>query len=112
MADKHAKLVTRKSKTNAHDLTLEDVLAVGGDKVGVISLLWLVWCDVLNIISLSICLLMTYDVLNVDLYFTFHFQDDFEMMKDVDVSGDFVSYEDDTSENIKEKEVNEWNVLH
>lgn len=50
-----------------------------------------------------------------DLYFTFHFhgfQDDFEMMKDVDVSGDFVSYEEDTSENIKEKEVNEWNVLH
>jgi len=66
MADKQAKLATRKTKINsenAHDLTLDDVLAVGGDK------------------------------------------DDFEMMKDVDVSGDFVSNEEDTSENIKEKEI-------
>lgn len=41
MADKHAKLATTKTKINlenAYDLTLEDVLAVGGDKVGVISL--------------------------------------------------------------------------
>jgi len=41
MAEKHAKFATRKTKINsenAHDLTLEDVLAVGGDKVGVISL--------------------------------------------------------------------------
>lgn len=55
--------------------------------------------DVFNIISVSVCL--DYD----DLHFTFHFQDDFEMMKDVDVSGDFVSNEEDTSINIKEKEV-------
>ena len=33
-------------------------------------------------------------------------QDDFEMMKDVDVSGDFVAVEE-TSENIEEKEVKE-----
>lgn len=32
------------------------------------------------------------------------------MMKDVDVSGDFVSNEEDTSENIKEKEVIEWSI--
>lgn len=57
-------------------------------------------CDVLNIISLSICLNPE------DLHFTFqYFQDDFEMMKDVDVSGDFVFNEEDTSGNIKEKEV-------
>lgn len=42
------------------------------------------------------------------LIYIFTFQDDFEMMKDVDVSGDFVSNEEDTSENIKEKEVIEW----
>ncbi|KAL9954460.1 hypothetical protein ACROYT_G042001 [Oculina patagonica] len=65
MADKQSKLAKRKKKfssKNAHDLTLEDVLAVGGDK------------------------------------------DDFEMMKDVDVSGDFV-VDEETSENIEEKEV-------
>lgn len=48
MADKHAKVATRKKKMNsksAHDLTLEDVLAVGGDKVGVISLLWFARCN-------------------------------------------------------------------
>ena len=57
-------------------------------------------CDVLNIISLSICLN------SEDLHFTFqYFQDDFEMMKDVDVSGDFVFNEEDTSGNIQEKEV-------
>ena len=33
MADKHEKLATRKTKNNNHDLTLEDVLALGGDKV-------------------------------------------------------------------------------
>lgn len=33
MADKHAKLATRKTKKNNHDLTLQDVLALGGDKV-------------------------------------------------------------------------------
>ena len=41
MADKHDKLATRKTKINsenAYDLTLEDVLAVGGDKVGILSL--------------------------------------------------------------------------
>ena len=43
-----------------------------------------------------------------DLHFTF--QDDFEMMKDVDISGDFVSNEEDTSESIKEKEVKEWSI--
>ena len=53
----------------------------------------------LNIISLSICLN------SEDLHFTVQFQDDFEMMKDVDVSGDFVFNEEDTSGNIKEKEV-------
>ncbi|XP_020619929.1 CCAAT/enhancer-binding protein zeta-like [Orbicella faveolata] len=63
MADKRAKLASRKTKQNARDLTLEDVLAVGGDK------------------------------------------DDFEMMKDVDISGDFVSNEEDASENINEKEI-------
>lgn len=31
------------------------------------------------------------------------------MMKDVDVSGDFVANED-TSENIEEKEVKEWSI--
>jgi len=71
MADKRAKLASRKTKQNARDLTLEDVLAVGGDK------------------------------------------DDFEMMKDVDISGDFVSNEEDASENINEKEVKEWSInLH
>ncbi|KAJ7365571.1 hypothetical protein OS493_005686 [Desmophyllum pertusum] len=65
MADKQTKLAKRKNKFNSkdgHDLSLEDVLAVGGDK------------------------------------------DDFEMMKDVDVSGDFVAVEE-TSENIEEKEI-------
>lgn len=52
MADKRAKLASRKTKQNARDLTLEDVLTVGGDKVCVISLLWFVRCDVLNLISL------------------------------------------------------------
>jgi len=52
MADKRAKLASRKTKQNARDLTLEDVLAVGGDKVCVISLLWFVRRDVLNLISL------------------------------------------------------------
>lgn len=32
------------------------------------------------------------------------------MMKDADVSGDFVSNEEDTSEDIKEKEVIEWSI--
>lgn len=44
------------------------------------------------------------------LIYIFTFQDDFEMMKDVDLSGDFVSNEEDTSENIKEKEVIEWYI--
>ncbi len=40
MADKQGKLAKRNKKfssKNAHDLTLEDVLAVGGGKVGIIS---------------------------------------------------------------------------
>lgn len=43
MADKHAKLAKGKKKFSskkAHDLTLEDVLAVGGDKVSINPLLF------------------------------------------------------------------------
>lgn len=55
--------------------------------------------DVFNIILVLVC--FDYD----DLYFMFYFQDDFEMMKDVDVLGDFVFNEEDMLMNIKEKEV-------
>lgn len=43
---------------------------------------------------------------NSDHCISYAHQDDFEMMKDVDVSGDFVAVEE-TSENIEEKEVKE-----
>lgn len=48
-------------------------------------------------------------IISLSSDYILRFQDDFEMMKDVDVSGDFVANED-TSENIEEKEVKEWSI--
>nr|XP_058965754.1 CCAAT/enhancer-binding protein zeta-like [Pocillopora verrucosa] len=65
MADKQAKVAKRKKKRkpkDSHEFSLEDVLAVGGDK------------------------------------------DDFEMLKDVDISDEF-SADEETSGNVEEKEI-------
>lgn len=48
-------------------------------------------------------------IISLSSDYILRFQDDFEMMKDVDVSGDFVANEG-TSENIEEKEVKEWSI--
>ena len=100
MADKKTQNIKRKRKVrskNQDDFSLEDVLALGGDKVRVVCSLEVVRCNILTTPELKILYLV---VRTWNFEFIFHIfymcQDDFEMIKDLDVSGDYVAGEENS----------------
>lgn len=112
MADKKTQNIKRKRKVrskNQDDFSLEDVLALGGDKVRDICSLEVARCNILTTPELKILYLVALYVPGIlSLYFIFFYmcQDDFEMIKDLDVSGDYVAGEENSGI-IETKEVTE-----